>query len=313
MWNAKAIFLASIAVFSMNCFVVNAQDFRLGKDIYPTPGPLPYPIPSSTKESYYVVKPDLRKCVFPICGGWFVKQVNRNLTQCLDGSRQPWCYVATERLMIPKLSNEQKYQLRQAMSESNALLQGRLLNNDQYGTLVVSSAWVSATDEVPHGVFVNLGHNGINCITAPCPSFDGEILNKNKVKSLAGYDLDEVAATSEQRMLAEEAVFSDEGLPIAGHFFEITGPSGSAQGIVADQFYLKVAGEKLSYCRATGCSGQICGDEGMVSTCEWRPEYACYKTATCSVQGDGECGWIMDDQLRSCLAKSKLNQSLGIR
>jgi len=305
MWNAKAIFLASIAVFSMNCFAVNVQDLRLGNEFHPRP--------SLTAEAFYTVKPDLRKCISPICGGWFVKQVNRKLTRCLDGTRQPWCYVATERFVIPKLSSEQKYQLHQAMHESKVLVQGSLLKNDQYGELVVNNAWISATEQAPHGVFVNLINNGITCIAAPCLSFDGEILNRSKVKSLAGYDLDEVAATDEQRMLAEEAIFSDDGLPIAGHFFEITGPAGSAQGIVAEQFYLKVEGEKLSYCRATGCSGQICGDEDMMSTCEWRPEYACYKTATCSVQADGACGWEMDGQLMSCLANSKLNQSLGIK
>jgi len=305
MWNAKAIFLASITVFSMNCLAVDVQDLFVEKAFHPKP--------RLAQANYYTVKPDFRKCVSPICGGWFVKEVNHKLTTCRDGSRQPWCYVATEQFTIPKLSDEQKYQLRQAMNESNALLQGSLLENDQYGVLVVNNAWVSATDEAPHGVFVNLTDNGINCITSPCPSFDGSLLNESGVKSLAGYNLNGVAATDEQLRLAEAAVFSEDGLPIAGHFFEITGPAGSAQGITADQFYLKVEGEKLSYCRATGCSGQICADSDMMSTCEWRPEYACYKNATCSVQTEGDCGWEMDDELKRCLATNKLNQSLGIK
>jgi hypothetical protein len=40
----------------------------------------------------------------------------------------------------------------------------------------------------------------------------------------------------------------------------------------------------------------------VVSTCEWRPEYACYADATCEVQDDGACGWTETDELRDCLA-----------
>jgi hypothetical protein len=28
-------------------------------------------------------------------------------------------------------------------------------------------------------------------------------------------------------------------------------------------------------CRRTGCSGQVCADQEVVTTCEWKPEYAC--------------------------------------
>jgi hypothetical protein len=55
-------------------------------------------------------------------------------------------------------------------------------------------------------------------------------------------------------------------------------------------------------CKKTGCSGQICADQDMFSTCEWRDEYACYQTATCERQSTGNCGWTMTPQLTSCLA-----------
>lgn len=54
-------------------------------------------------------------------------------------------------------------------------------------------------------------------------------------------------------------------------------------------------------CRRTGCSGQICADEDMVSTCEYRPEYACYKDAACERQADGKCGWTPSAALSACL------------
>lgn len=57
-------------------------------------------------------------------------------------------------------------------------------------------------------------------------------------------------------------------------------------------------------CRPTGCSGQICSDEDVASTCEYLPEYDCYKTAVCERQENGECGWTMTDELRACLENS---------
>lgn len=59
-------------------------------------------------------------------------------------------------------------------------------------------------------------------------------------------------------------------------------------------------------CVIAGCSNHLCvqrGDPGM-STCEWREEYACYRSATCERQDDGQCGWTMTDQMRQCLQQA---------
>lgn len=56
-------------------------------------------------------------------------------------------------------------------------------------------------------------------------------------------------------------------------------------------------------CYVSGCSNQICSDQqGMISTCEYREEYACYQGARCERQSNGQCGWTMTDQLYSCLS-----------
>lgn len=54
-------------------------------------------------------------------------------------------------------------------------------------------------------------------------------------------------------------------------------------------------------CIITGCSGQICADTQMMSTCEYREVYQCYKSARCERNLQGVCGWVEDDTLRSCL------------
>lgn len=54
-------------------------------------------------------------------------------------------------------------------------------------------------------------------------------------------------------------------------------------------------------CRRTGCSGQVCDDHDVASTCEWMPEYACYAQAICERQADGECGWTITPEAAACL------------
>jgi hypothetical protein len=63
----------------------------------------------------------------------------------------------------------------------------------------------------------------------------------------------------------------------------------------------------VTTCRIGGCSGQLCVGPGGpdVSTCEWREEYACYKTATCELQETGSCGWTPTPELKDCLENAR--------
>jgi hypothetical protein len=59
-------------------------------------------------------------------------------------------------------------------------------------------------------------------------------------------------------------------------------------------------------CAPSGCSGQVCADHSVITTCDWRPAYACYQTAACERQADGACGWTSTAALSSCLASAGL-------
>ncbi len=62
-------------------------------------------------------------------------------------------------------------------------------------------------------------------------------------------------------------------------------------------------------CKVRGCSRQLCtGADGgdVVTTCEWKPEYVCYRTATCERQEDGACGWTPTAELQECLTGRRL-------
>lgn len=63
-------------------------------------------------------------------------------------------------------------------------------------------------------------------------------------------------------------------------------------------------GRGLDGCVVTGCSGQICSDHDVVSTCEFQESYACYKDAICERQATGQCGWTQTPALKQCLRPS---------
>lgn len=58
-------------------------------------------------------------------------------------------------------------------------------------------------------------------------------------------------------------------------------------------------------CQVAGCSGQACANTpNVVTTCDFRPEYACYRQATCESQATGHCGWTQTPALLQCLANA---------
>lgn len=58
-------------------------------------------------------------------------------------------------------------------------------------------------------------------------------------------------------------------------------------------------------CIITGCSSHICSEFDIITTCEFLPEYDCYKDAICKTLDDGECGWVMTKELKECIDQLK--------
>lgn len=65
---------------------------------------------------------------------------------------------------------------------------------------------------------------------------------------------------------------------------------------------------KQGGCAVAGCSGQLCVEADtastIVTTCEFLPAYACYRSATCTRQTTGRCGWTPTPELSACLANT---------
>jgi eight-cysteine-cluster-containing protein len=69
---------------------------------------------------------------------------------------------------------------------------------------------------------------------------------------------------------------------------------------------------KPNDCLVGGCSGQVCSDTEVITTCEFRQEYACYRDAECKRQASGECGWTETAELQACLEEADKAAEFGI-
>ncbi len=65
----------------------------------------------------------------------------------------------------------------------------------------------------------------------------------------------------------------------------------------------------IAQCRVTGCSSQVCADQDVITTCEFRPEFACFRAARCERQVGNQCGWTMTPELQACLAQHRSPQA----
>ena len=67
----------------------------------------------------------------------------------------------------------------------------------------------------------------------------------------------------------------------------------------------RVVAKVTPRCIPAGCSSHICAEESEVSnivtTCDFKDEYMCYKDATCERQENGHCGWTPTPTLNTCL------------
>lgn len=256
--------------------------------------------PLRTTSTYYTVRPDVRRCASPLCGGYFVKRVNDPRTRCANGRFAPECYVA-----------EIDWGGQPQVETRGALLRGNVVPKffqgfGNLGEFRVSESWQSASNTPPIGTYYRVKDRGLRCITHPCPTHHEAQLNSTIHANVAGVDLNGTGATDDMMAEASRAMTEPDGILVAGTHAPVRGPGGRSRQLKASQFYLRAQKQVSSKpCMKTGCSSQVCADQNVVTTCEWRPEYECYQKAKCERQADGKCGFTRTPELLACLKAKK--------
>jgi hypothetical protein len=257
----------------------------------------------ASTSSFYSFRRDLRKCASPRCGGYFVKLVNDTRTRCADNRWATECYVADI-----EWNGQAEPESDRALLRGTMRLQGN--RNGRFGVLRVSEVWQAASANQPAGMFFRVRDRGIKCIAAPCPTHHEARLNSTQSREIAGVDLNSAGAPENLLSEATQAMTSRDGILISGNHTPVTGPAGRSVMLKATQFYLRAgkpanAGASLKPCKKTGCSGQVCSDEEVITTCEFKKEYECYRKATCERQANGDCGFTQTAELTACLRRSR--------
>lgn len=201
-----------------------------------------------TRDSYLIVtRQDLRKCAFPLCGGYFVKAVNKATTRCADGTQQKECHAAWLNPKALGWTPEQTAAFEASFAKGKALVRGYLepapggfYTADQ---LTLTEAWQAQGTRSPLGTFYGVKSTGIVCITAPCPSLAATKLNV--IAPVVNPDLDlSPSGASDKAIQAAYEALGSTGILTAGVILPVKYPplegraARTGSKLYATEFYL---------------------------------------------------------------------------
>jgi len=202
---------------------------------------------------FIVTRQDQRKCAYPMCGGVFVKAVNKAKTTCLDGTKQADCYVAELDFDALGWSDDQAADVRGSAVGGAIVLTGTiepLESHPMYGRLAAHAASEAHTDATATGTYYSVEDNGIVCITAPCPSVSASKLNSTVVKQLTDVDLSGLGLSADEIDATMTAVH-DGGVIMTGQLKT----SGAKKKLVVSQVFDAIDSEVPGATCVDACGG----------------------------------------------------------
>ena len=233
-------------------------------------------------------------------GGYSLARINRSTTVCANGSTKASCTVPTLDWSESNLTDASTAKVTDAAAGAGvpAIVRGRFAKSGSAYRFVVTEAWLAETGSTPSGVFAKITPSGVRCITTPCPTMKEHSLNNSFTANIAEIDWT-LAQLSEREISAfDDEIASPYGTIIAGDRFSVT---SSMKGRTATAAFHRMPAD--APCYVGGCSDEVCSaQEGVITTCIWKPEYACDQAATCERQATGECGFTHDEAYDACIS-----------
>ncbi|MFO0650386.1 MAG: DUF6748 domain-containing protein [Polyangiales bacterium] len=203
----------------------------------------------AASSQYVKLRHDTRRCVSPLCGGYWVSRVNQPTTRCADGTWQRECYVADADWTALGLDEATLDRFVGRVASGNAIVRARL-DAVAFGTfgnlgrLIALEGFDAATDAAPTGTFL-LAHGPTRvCVRAPCFSWDADKLNGVTTTQVSDVRFSAVAGLSGAALDAARAqLASPEGVIVAGRFetYALGGATTLGRALVPSQVYARVS------------------------------------------------------------------------
>jgi hypothetical protein len=190
---------------------------------------------------------DARKCIYPLCGGYFVKAVNQALTRCADGSTAKECHAVELDATALGWTPEQLASFEVSLAKGFALVKGAITPQPRGlytgEVLRLSQAWQGQALHKPLGAFYGVHSTGIVCIKAPCPSQEAQLLNSTTAATNPDLNLSKAGASQAAVDEALAALGKPEGILVAGaivpvKYGTLTGGTAVGKQLLASEFYL---------------------------------------------------------------------------
>lgn len=262
--------------------------------------------------TYYLARLDARECPSPRCGGVFIRPANRSFMQCADGAARPECHVPQLRLPAGQLDATQQAALDAALAAGTLLVRGQRLPQEvslqmpKAGgeQLLVGQAWYPEDGGAAAGVFYRVRPSALQCVTAPCPRYRANVLNSPY--STVYVDTVTPGSQTIPKRWRNRVVEQSPGLLVAGKLHTVRTSGGTRMLLSVNRSYAPLMWQPpgKASCYVGGCSGEVCSaTPGVVTTCIYKPEYACYSNARCERQTTGLCGWTRPDDMERCLER----------
>lgn len=198
----------------------------------------------TTGSQYLRLRRDTRRCVSPLCGGYWASRVNQPTTRCADGAWQAECYVAGADFTALGLDATALDTFLGAALSGRAVVRARIEAKTfgtfgSMGQLVALEGFQAATEAAATGSF-QLAHGPARtCVRAPCFRWDADKLNGVTTTPVSEVRLDRVAGITGASLRAARAQLdAAEGVVVAGRF-EAT--AGGGRALVASQVFLRVS------------------------------------------------------------------------
>jgi len=272
MWNRVKLSVCGVVALLFSAVVVMSNGYAQAVEA-------DLGIDRDAKSGYFIVTMlDPRLCPSPLCGGYFVKQVNKPRTQCANGTWRRQCHAAELDTSALGWSEKEFAQFSELFGQRHALARGKLRQvargSFKVDVLVVDEGWLGQALSQPMGAFYGVRDSGIVCITFPCPSLLERKLNFRGARLIAEVDLAASGASEEQVAAGYKALSEPAGILAAGEHHVLAGPAGRAIKLVASEFYLLLVAEKPP-------EGQVCGGiRGLV----------CPRGQFCDIDTPNACG-----------------------